>query len=564
MIAKTNNEVVTIIRKAMSKEKKRRYATAEALGDDIDRYLRGYPIEAKRDSGWPNASAVGLAVGAEAMDALEAGDTERGARLAETGRRLASLEPRAYLVEARALWATGEVRASLGALVGALRVSWSNPWDSRMRLANVGAGAAFALLFAMALFAVACVYRHFGSLRYSLMNVLPDGASRPQASIVVATVLVAPLVLGIGFSWTILFWSVAGTLYYGVRERVAALLVVLYLAAIPFFLPYLLQPIGYTGSRAHDAYLAATDIGAEAAAARLAAQPKPEPEEQFILGLRALWSGEINLAAEWLQLAADRDDSTPALYVSLGNIEYARGNIQRATEVYNVAINRDPENVMALFNLSRLKFSQTEQQEAGELHRRANEIDYATVERWSEEAKRIGPTYVVRPTVPRQVLDRGHRDLGTSGEAALDIWYALSGGAEPVDFAIGAGVALLLLAVGALRQRRREGQERGGQPLERIRQEIEVHRHQARIARLRKIFAVLFAGAGQLIAGRSVLGLVFATIFLTCVLVTLTALDVVPRLVPYDGGPRLFALVLAVGGALVCYGLALWDNARTQ
>ncbi|MCA9166178.1 MAG: serine/threonine protein kinase, partial [Planctomycetales bacterium] len=45
-----NDEVATIVAKSLSKEKHRRYPTASALGDDIDRYLNGEPIEAKRDN----------------------------------------------------------------------------------------------------------------------------------------------------------------------------------------------------------------------------------------------------------------------------------------------------------------------------------------------------------------------------------------------------------------------------------------------------------------------------------------------------------------------------------
>ncbi len=45
-----DDEVATIVLRALSKDKERRYAMAGALGEDIVRYLRGDPIEAKRDS----------------------------------------------------------------------------------------------------------------------------------------------------------------------------------------------------------------------------------------------------------------------------------------------------------------------------------------------------------------------------------------------------------------------------------------------------------------------------------------------------------------------------------
>ncbi|MDX2148664.1 MAG: protein kinase [Planctomycetota bacterium] len=47
-----NDEVETIVLKALSKERDRRYQSAGELAADIGRYLRGEPIAAKRDSGW--------------------------------------------------------------------------------------------------------------------------------------------------------------------------------------------------------------------------------------------------------------------------------------------------------------------------------------------------------------------------------------------------------------------------------------------------------------------------------------------------------------------------------
>jgi len=44
------DEAETIVRKALAKDKARRYQSAGALADDIDHYLAGEPIDAKRDS----------------------------------------------------------------------------------------------------------------------------------------------------------------------------------------------------------------------------------------------------------------------------------------------------------------------------------------------------------------------------------------------------------------------------------------------------------------------------------------------------------------------------------
>ena len=47
-----NDEVETIVLKCLSKEHERRYQTAGDLARDVWRYLKGEPIEAKRDRGW--------------------------------------------------------------------------------------------------------------------------------------------------------------------------------------------------------------------------------------------------------------------------------------------------------------------------------------------------------------------------------------------------------------------------------------------------------------------------------------------------------------------------------
>lgn len=47
-----NDEVETIVLKALAKERERRYQSAGELARDIRRYLKGEPIEAKRDAGW--------------------------------------------------------------------------------------------------------------------------------------------------------------------------------------------------------------------------------------------------------------------------------------------------------------------------------------------------------------------------------------------------------------------------------------------------------------------------------------------------------------------------------
>ncbi|MEQ8317803.1 MAG: protein kinase [Phycisphaerales bacterium] len=73
---KINDEVETIVLKALAKQRERRYQSAGELGRDVHRFLDGQPIEAKRDSGWYVISKtlkryrVPVALGAGGLAAL--------------------------------------------------------------------------------------------------------------------------------------------------------------------------------------------------------------------------------------------------------------------------------------------------------------------------------------------------------------------------------------------------------------------------------------------------------------------------------------------------------------
>jgi len=107
-------DLEAVVLRALSKEKGRRYQSAAALGQDVDRYLAGEPVEARSESGWyllrkavmVNRRRLGLAAGAAAVLAaagvavtLSLSSARESARLAEQRREQA----RAEHVRARAV-----------------------------------------------------------------------------------------------------------------------------------------------------------------------------------------------------------------------------------------------------------------------------------------------------------------------------------------------------------------------------------------------------------------------------------------------------------------------------
>jgi hypothetical protein len=263
----------------------------------------------------------------------------------------------------------------------------------------------------------------------------------------------------------------------------------------------------------------------------------------------------------------------PSAYTILGNLRFATGDRTAAITAYQQAIARDGKHVPALFNISRVYFSQTEHQKAGEAHRAATTVDYDLVETFDREAKQRGPTYMAPDDVPRSVFAATNAAAPQIAAAAHDVWRELSGRTIARWYVLSALAICMLIALGGFFKKttatptnltsKPAGDAKASvEPLQRIRHEIEVHRHSVRLLRMRRVLSVFLAGAGQLLVGRALSGLAFLVVFLTSTIMLLIALDILPSPVPLAGGPSLLALVAYLGTASVAYLISLVNSQR--
>lgn len=527
-------------------------------------------LELKDLSGWPNMFTYGLALAREAEAALVVPDLERAAALADAAVRLAPARPEGWLARARVAQKSpsGGVLAALRDTTAALTSVLRDPVEQRLRMRSLALALGTAFLIAAGAFAVISLYRHSRAWVSAVQRVLPSWASRAHAGIIVGTVFLAPLVLGAGFVWLLLVWIALSSWHYERRERLGALVVLAVLAGLPFALPYAMGHLSYPGSRAHDAYLAAQDLGARAAAARVLAQPEHTPEELLVLGLRERWSGRLESAAGWLEQASARGLDHPTVLTTLGNIHYALNDRSRAVAAYLEALRREPDHVIALFNVSRVYFSMAEHQKAGDAHRQATALDYERVEKLTQEAKRRGPAFVVNDEIPMGLVQVAGAGDPRVVRAAREVWALLGGPAQPLHYA-GPALLVLVLTAGLFWLRRAPGAQAkqpsardSVAPLQRIRDEIETHRHQMRLLRMKQLATLLVAGGGQLFIGRTLTGLALLTTFLTSILLLLLALDVVPSPVPLAALPHLFSVTASALAAAAAYGVSVWDARR--
>jgi len=440
-------------------------------------------------------------------------------------------------------------------------------------LGNLALAGVVALLVASFVFGLIALYRHQGQLIFGVLQVLPNGATRLQAALIVIAAVATPLLVGVGPIWTVLIWVALPIAFYDRRERIGACVVIAFLALLPVTLPRAAEYLGYPGSRAQDLYLAATDMGARDAAARMLAQSKPIPAEILALGLRERYAGHIDQASRWIEQAIEKGMEHPSVYTTLGNLRFFAGDRAGAIAAYQRATAIDPKHVPALFNISRIYFSQTEHQKAGEAHRQATAVDYDQVEYYDQEAKLHGPPYMAPDEVPRSVFAMRNVSVPAVAIAAHDIWRELSGRTIALWYAaVAAGIGLLVALAGifvktpapstTLTAKATSASKTSVEPLQRIRHEIEVHRHNVRLLRMRRVVALLMAGAGQLMVGRALRGFAFLVVFVTSILMLLVALDIVPSPVPLATGPQPLALAVYAGIAITVYVVSLWDSSR--
>lgn len=552
-------------------------------------------VEAKMGAGWPDIFVYGDALAREADDALARGDPTMAVSLAGAATLIAPHRPSTHFALGRAYAAAGRgVGAAAGAYWRGVTVTATEPPLARAHLGNILVALSVASLLAAMLLALVALYRHVRLFFHDLNHLMPPGATRLQAVLFGVAIVLAPVFLRLGPAWAVLTWLVLFSVYFQRRERIGAVVAVLTLGAVSFGLPSITAHVGFPGSRAQDVYLTARDAAlGEAAAARLFAHKTLSPEEQYALGLRARWSGQLDEARRWLDQAsltlADDD-----LLVTAGNVRYYVGDRPGAIDAYERALRVNSSSLPALFNLSRVYFALMEHQKAGEAQRRAMSIDLERVERLIEEAKRATGAYLVEAPVPLR-LTGVRADPGLPQWRMMSLlWNALGGGTNRPTFALLAtlgGVFIIaamwlarLLGPSVLCGRcgspachrcnpEMPDQAQCGQcyhafvdtqdvdPQERIRKEIQVHRYRARQTRVRQVLSIFLAGSGQMLRGAFLRGLLMMSAFLGLVAVLLTAVGVLPELVAADG-PR-WAAAIVVGVALLgLYVAALIDGLR--
>ena len=460
----------------------------------------------------------------------------------------------------------------------------------------------FALMFfcglvaAATAFALVGLYRHWAPLCHQVGHRLPKGTTPLQQGLLVGSVLLLPAFFRLGPCWAAVLWILALVPFLRPRERSAAAGLLVCLGLMSATLGWTTAYLGFGNSRAERLYLTVRDIDAQQAALDLAAYPSLRTAELYALGLRSRWLGDLDRARTLLEKVAKDEPQSVGLQILLGNLQFLQGDAQGSIKRYDDALQSENNNVLALFNKSQVYASLNDPQ-AEALRRAAGNVDLDVVDRLSHYAGRTG-LRVVDPEPPTHLLSNmSLTPSADHGEGVRQLWHAFGGVVSRwllVLVALTAAGGMVAWGMRHVADPWTRACARCGAPAcrkcdptlsgtevcgacheafeadvpiaqhRRITQEIESFRHRARQLEVQRVCNLLCAGAGQLLRGDTVRGLLCVTLFVTLGLEFAGALGLLPDPLPLYAAPLGMRRVVWSTFLLLVYVVAVLDGQRER
>ncbi|HTP26765.1 MAG TPA: hypothetical protein VMK12_14075 [Anaeromyxobacteraceae bacterium] len=254
--------------------------------------------------------------------------------------------------------------------------------------------AALAAAFAGAALVLALLFlRHLRLLLHDFHHLPVVRMGTPlQASFLGLVLLALPPALRLGPLAILLTLALSAGLYYRSRERAVASLCLVALGLIPCGLEQAVRITAFTGTLADEVY--ALERGADDGrfagrlAARAARGELPVPA-LLSLGRHHKRLGDLDGALRWYEAAGT---TRPDALVNVGNVEFLKGNLERARAAYLSAIERATatSDVTALaaahYDLSKVFLRQSSSlEQAQEARRKAALEDPSFIERYGSD-----------------------------------------------------------------------------------------------------------------------------------------------------------------------------------
>lgn len=534
-------------------------------GDKSQEYRLLSQLEHKKDAaGWPNLFQYAQVLAREAVKAQSEGYYVTAYERASAAITLAPQHPGVQAMAGKVVIQSPEHRLEgIKALGNSLYLSVNEPAHRRVRGGQVLFALWLSVLCASLLFGFIMALRSSGRLHTAVLDRLPRGTPNFQAGLVVTLIVATPVLFGFGVTLALVWWLTFSGFWMHQTERMATVLVLIWMTLLPLTLPFALGHLKYPGSQSELVYLAGRDMGSDSLDERLDNIEEAGPRILFLRGMRHYWRGDTEKALKTMESAASMPDAGPEVFTALGNLRFRDGQKTRAVQAYDQALALDSKRVTAVFNKSRVLYKMADHALAGEAHEAASDMDLGTVTRLSEQAQNADMFFVADESIDGKLLHAGAWNLQVDDSVANSFWSKFS----PYERLHSALLALagLVLAFITLFARqtleRAEGRSRAKgfvrsrasdhlEPVERsvqIRKQIREHRRQARLRRLRRVLGLLMAGGGHMVYGAPLSGLLFSCAFVTSLILYLVSIDLLPALIRFDDAAlSLFGIPLGI------------------
>jgi len=264
--------------------------------------------------------------------------------------------PSTYFLAARWRW---EGRDFLGSVTSYLAGWWVSFHFEPTRWMLAAASVGWVVLALGWTLLLAVIFQDFVALPRIAHDAWELGRlmfSSPNAAMIAAAVLAAPLLIGLGPVWLMAYIFALSMAYMGVNQRVAAVVTCLLLALIMPGLA-LWQDAMFRWPSLQDRMInlleeRQIDFPTLREVAELEPQMKGESGFHVVFGELSRMHGEADVARVEFQRASLVGDGNVTPLIFLGNMSLEDGDIQLAIQQYNQAIEQDPSAALAYRNLS--------------------------------------------------------------------------------------------------------------------------------------------------------------------------------------------------------------------
>lgn len=446
-----------------------------------------------------------------------------------------------------------------------------------------------ALAALIALFALLLLFRYSRPAAHDFRELLGTRFSPGVTTVLAYAILVLPLFLWLGPMWLVFYWLALFFAYATKPERIATIVLLLSAAAIPLILDRAAYRISGVDSPVVRAAVAtqerAYDPETQRRLRHLVELVPDDANLRVLLGNLHVQDGDEQQAALHYRRAIEINDAHAGAHLNIGNLHFYNNDFVAATTEYERAAAIDPRMAIAFYNQSVANGEQYNFDVQGQKLEEAKKVDRGLVDRI---LARPPAQKVVTYNLPiaeawelsrRVAQNRASREV-FGNYATFDPVMSLQSPATT-----GALLALVAAIVLFLRRRRRgmagacikcgrtfcprckSSREsaiyctqcihiylkRDGVSMDTKRAKLqEVQEYQSSALRRRKVFSLFFPGAGQLLDGATVRGLIGLLLFLLAVTIAVLIGRMAPVAFPAET-MRLVTQILAVIVAVILW-----------